>query len=192
MNYKFDPTKDAWWGEDHYDNQSKLKSFFNPDLPFRFLEVGTFEGRSSVWFLDNLLTHPLSEMWCIDQEFSDNGRYNLSQHGTKVTMIEEFSDDALSRMMSTHKSYFDLIYVDGDHLAPNVILDLVLSWRLLKPGGYLLIDDFFVKATDKCFDHLRGKVPIIPPEPAMTAFRNLYRGLYDVIFTNAQMCLQKK
>lgn len=31
--------------------------------------------------------------------------------------------------------YFDLIYVDGSHDAPFVLLDAMLSWEMLKPGA---------------------------------------------------------
>src|SRR4051812_13759617 len=30
------------------------------------LEIGSFEGRSAVWMLENLVVHPLSTLTCID------------------------------------------------------------------------------------------------------------------------------
>jgi predicted O-methyltransferase YrrM len=35
----------------------------------------------------------------------------------------------------------DLIYVDGDHKAPEVLEDMVLGFKLLKNGGVMLCDD---------------------------------------------------
>lgn len=32
----------------------------------RFLEIGSFQGRSSVWLLQNVLTHPTSRLTCVD------------------------------------------------------------------------------------------------------------------------------
>lgn len=58
----------------------------------RWLEVGSFEGRSALWTLDNVLTGPGSEITCVDlwqrmwlqksdfeQRFDENvaGRTNL-------------------------------------------------------------------------------------------------------------------
>lgn len=37
---------------------------------------------------------------------------------------------------------FDFYYVDGSHVAPDVMADAVLGWRLLKPGGIMVFDDY--------------------------------------------------
>jgi predicted O-methyltransferase YrrM len=37
---------------------------------------------------------------------------------------------------------YDLIYIDGCHLASHVQQDATLSWRLLKAGGLLIFDDY--------------------------------------------------
>ena len=37
---------------------------------------------------------------------------------------------------------FDLIYVDGSHEAEDCLSDSVLAWRLLKPGGFIIWDDY--------------------------------------------------
>src|SRR5574343_9833 len=35
----------------------------------------------------------------------------------------------------------DLIYIDGSHMASDVLQDLVLSWNILNKGGVILCDD---------------------------------------------------
>ena len=37
---------------------------------------------------------------------------------------------------------FDLIYIDASHYAPDVLSDAVLAFKLLKPGGILIFDDY--------------------------------------------------
>ena len=37
---------------------------------------------------------------------------------------------------------FDLIYIDGSHSAKDVLLDSLLAWRLLRPGGAMVWDDY--------------------------------------------------
>jgi len=37
---------------------------------------------------------------------------------------------------------FDCIYIDADHRAAGVLEDAVLSWRLLKGGGIMILDDY--------------------------------------------------
>ena len=34
--------------------------------PVKFLEIGSFEGRSATWALENILTHKDSQLYCID------------------------------------------------------------------------------------------------------------------------------
>ena len=36
----------------------------------------------------------------------------------------------------------DLIYIDGSHLAKDVLSDAILSWKLLKPSGVMIFDDY--------------------------------------------------
>ena len=37
---------------------------------------------------------------------------------------------------------YDIIYIDGSHATSDVLEDAVLSYRLLKPGGLLIFDDY--------------------------------------------------
>lgn len=37
---------------------------------------------------------------------------------------------------------FDLVWIDGDHVAPAVAHDLVMALKLLKPTGYLACHDY--------------------------------------------------
>lgn len=36
----------------------------------------------------------------------------------------------------------DVYVVDGDHSSQGCLTDLVLGWRKLRPGGYIMLDDF--------------------------------------------------
>ena len=59
-----------------------------------------------------------------------------------VTIHREFSHSHLLRVLKSGEHPYDLIYVDGDHHAEAVYLDLVLSWEILQPGGILAGDDY--------------------------------------------------
>ena len=45
---------------------------------------------------------------------------------------------------------FDFIYIDGSHYSKDVLEDAILAWRLTKPGGVIIFDDFnwTVEGTD--------------------------------------------
>ncbi len=46
------------------------------------------------------------------------------------------------------ESQFDWIYIDGDHGLGGVLSDLETSWRLVKPGGMIAVDDYYWKDSD--------------------------------------------
>ena len=55
-----------------------------------------------------------------------------------------------------HK-HFDLIYIDGDHSSEQVKIDLVNSWKVLKNGGFLVLDDYMW-----CFIKILKKIHQLP------------------------------
>ncbi|MCS6847225.1 MAG: class I SAM-dependent methyltransferase [Anaerolineae bacterium] len=110
-----------------------------------FLEIGSYEGRSAVWFLQNVLTHPTSTLDCIDL-FTGKGLeprfdHNIHKSGRsgQVRKHKGRSDAILPELP---EAYFDVIYVDGSHRAADVLLDAALSWCLLKCNGLIIFDDY--------------------------------------------------
>jgi predicted O-methyltransferase YrrM len=109
------------------------------------LEIGSFQGRSAAWFLDNILTHPSASITCLDP-FTVPGNeprfdHNVEVSGSarKVTKIRNRSEEVLYAL---GEERFDIIYIDGNHHAVNVFMDAMLSWSLLKPGGVIIFDDY--------------------------------------------------
>jgi predicted O-methyltransferase YrrM len=118
------------------------------------LEIGSYEGRSACWMLDNILTHVQSDIVCVDtwdgkdktlgeetirakQRFQKNMKFYRS----KVDVVELDSLRALTGFILDKES-FDLIFIDGDHEGYSALTDLILSWHLLKSGGWLVFDDY--------------------------------------------------
>jgi predicted O-methyltransferase YrrM len=111
----------------------------------RLLEIGSFEGRSAIWFLDNILIQQTATITCVDpfyglgREARFDHNIRVSGHSAKVTKIKGRSETVL---LDLEPASYDAIYIDGAHLAVNVLMDAVLSWTLLKPGGVLIFDDY--------------------------------------------------
>ncbi len=124
------------------------------DKPSHGLEIGSYEGRSACWFLENLLTHDRSTLTCIDpwdgsdpclaeetvaaEKLFDA---NTKPYG-KVLKSKEKSKDVLPRFIEEDGQWYDFVYVDGDHEGYSVLYDLVLGWELVKPGGWIIADDY--------------------------------------------------
>ena len=96
---------------------------------------------SACWLLDHLLTHPTAQMTCIEPNFQPEFDRNIAKTGAeqKVVKRQGISDDIFPTL--PHHS-FDLIYVDGCHLAHIVKRDGLRAWQKLKPGGILIFDDY--------------------------------------------------
>lgn len=123
----------------------------------RYLEIGTWNGDSVVWVLENILTHPRSSAVIVDpwlamrktrtssQELVDKayetamGR--LKPYRRKVAVYRQPSSVWLRQNDFQHHT-FDFIYLDGDHVDLAVMDDAVLCWPLLKVGGFMVFDDF--------------------------------------------------
>jgi predicted O-methyltransferase YrrM len=126
--------------------------------PLRVLEIGSWEGRSALFFLNYL---PHCTIVCIDtfggcvehkrwplwqriwqlKPIEKRFDRNLAPFGTRVRKIKERSLRALGQM-GIERQRFDVIYVDGSHLAIDVYRDGLLAFPLLAPGGVIIFDDY--------------------------------------------------
>ncbi len=109
-----------------------------------YLEIGTFEGRSLFWMLENILTDPTAHATAIDLfdgPYAATYRSNLQASGQeqKVTTLAGYSQVALRGLPVDS---YDLVYIDGSHRPADVLEDAVLCWRLLRAGGLMIFDDY--------------------------------------------------
>jgi predicted O-methyltransferase YrrM len=127
-----------------------IRDYLDTSQPIKALEIGSFQGRSTVWFLKNILAHPDSSITCIDTfegsvEHTEKDKKNLQQifysnilsYIHKVHVIKGCSQEKLRSL--PYEPIFDFVYVDGDHRTRYVIEDLVLVFPLIKSKGILLI-----------------------------------------------------
>lgn len=131
--------------------------------PAKALEIGSFEGRSAIWLCENILTHPDAHLTCVDPWVTTDGIEGdvvydtfisnaaslpvgkLSR--TRATFVEALMSGALAGILSAdgrHSETLDFVYVDGDHMAPAALFDVVTTFEMLKPGGIAIWDDYGV------------------------------------------------
>jgi glycosyltransferase involved in cell wall biosynthesis len=142
-------------------NVNALEEIFTHHLgnsagPLKMLEIGSFEGLSTCYFLNNLLAHPESRLTCIDPFTGsiEHSQLDLSTLYTrfianivntcafhKVSIMQGFSNNILPELL-VKKEKYDVIYVDGSHTAFDVLSDAVMSFYLLKVGGIMIFDDY--------------------------------------------------
>ena len=124
---------------------------WRPDTPRTIIEIGSYEGRSALWMLENLLQHPQSRLHCVDT-FHDRERADSywrrfeanvlrSPQARKVSVSVSASLPFLARFVATGNRV-DFVYVDGSHRAAEVLEDLVLAFHVTRPGGIIICDDY--------------------------------------------------
>ena len=154
------------------------------DKPLKMLEIGTFEGRSAIWLLENVLTHRDSKIYCVDHWKNNETAYktflnNTKKYKDKVTVLKGYSKDMLRNLKHVQ---FDFIYIDASKHSQNVLEDAVLSFDLLKPDGLMIFDDY---THNKEHD-------VNCPRPAIDAFMNVYATQIKVLLTRWQVVLKKR
>lgn len=152
----------------------------------KLLEVGTYEGRSLAWFLDHVATHPTARVTVIDQFLRKPFVQVRYEHNLAIR-----PDRAKVTTLYGHSSYlwwslpdehFDVIYVDGGHWAGQVLIDAVMAWRKLAPGGILLFDDYEWRPDLATPDR---------PQAAIDVALSLVDGQYTVLSRDYQLAIRK-
>jgi len=132
--------------------------------PKTILEIGSYEGASACYLIRKLAQESPIEIHCIDTweggvehkeaasdmasvetRFHHNTKLAISRvpHNVNLIVHKGLSDFHLATLLSrNYSNYFDLIYVDGSHQAPDVLADAVLGFKLLKIGGHMFFDDY--------------------------------------------------
>jgi len=155
----------------------------------KILEIGSFEGRSACTMIDHFSKSAALEVFCIDdwdggadqaqfdmvvveQRFNRNIRRAITgtSNAVKVQKLKGRSIVTMSSLLANgYKDYFDLIFVDGSHEAPDVLADLVMSYQLCAIGGLIICDDYLWSGVP------HGKEDLLAmPRLAIDAFGRLF------------------
>lgn len=115
----------------------------------RFVEIGCFEGRSTVWFLERwpaataVVIDTFAGSSDIPTELSAGVRErfneNMQAFKDRVTV---FAADSFTILPFLMRGIYDFVYVDGSHEAHDVFADGVMALQLLRPEGLLVFDDY--------------------------------------------------
>lgn len=159
----------------------------------RVLEIGSFEGLSTCWFLWRLTD---ARVTCVDTfegtaGLPSEGREGLEAafdrnvvlvDGSRVRKLRGDSRRIVLDLADEHQK-FELVYVDGSHRGLDVLVDAALTWPLVEVGGVVVFDDYGWA--------LLGDDPLLRPGPAIDAFVGLVSDHGEVVFQNRQVALRK-
>jgi predicted O-methyltransferase YrrM len=158
-----------------------------PRLPSgtrKFLELGSHEGRSAVWFLEHAM-RPGDELTCVDIWKSEpvERRFAGNVNGRARAVKGDITEALLGLVSQREK--FDCVYIDGNHDGRVVLENAVLAWMVLSVGGVLVFDDY------------RYKIPVeysigaIDTHFGIDAFLSCYCLRMQVLHRTAQVAVLK-
>jgi len=133
------------------------------------LEIGSFEGITSNYIVENLLSSegklicvdPLEDSYIVeeldqlDKERNINEFYffkgqrsrflnntKSERETSKIILHTETSFSFYDKFSNLYNNSFDFIYIDGDHRPDSVYKDAVNCFNMCKSGGSILFDDY--------------------------------------------------
>ncbi|WP_006245480.1 class I SAM-dependent methyltransferase [Mycolicibacterium tusciae] len=170
------------------------KAFGRADS-LRILEIGSWEGRSTLFFLTYFKHADLTavDTWAGSEEWEYHATgdlsdlearfdHNVGLGGGTVTKRKGSSLEVLPQLLSENQT-FDLIYVDGSHFADDALTDAINAWRLLRPQGIIIFDDVMWPAYAR---------PRANTAWAIHQFLKFHPGEYKVLHAAYQVILEKK
>ena len=191
---------DADWTTWHFPNWVKLLRRHRT-RQLRVLEIGSWEGRSALFFLNFL---PRARLTCIDtfaggQEHQEAAvrsarearrlrrieqRFDANTKAFKqrIEKIKTRSVDALVGL-GVGKRRFDIAYIDGGHRSVEVYADGMLTWPLIARGGLVIFDDYQWDEMPRPLDN---------PKPGIDAFLKSIEGQYRLVLDSYQVAIIKR
>lgn len=180
------------WFTGHIESLEPILASIKEPVP-RLLEIGSFEGLSTCYFLWRL---PAARVTCVDTFQGSPGLPSSRRHALEEAFDRNIAlvDPARVRKLvgdsrrvlldlAAGGDTFDLVYVDGSHLALDVLVDAALSWPLVAPGGVVIFDDYLWA--------MLGDDSLARPGPAVDAFIELVSEHAEVLVRDRQVALRK-
>jgi predicted O-methyltransferase YrrM len=183
------------WTSWHFSNWMRWLAPYRATAT-RVVEIGSWEGRSALFFLNYL---PHARLVCIDtfaggqeHQAADDAEHflpqvektfdtNLSAFAGRVEKIKARSADGLAQLGLANR-HFDVAYIDGSHRAADVYSDSVLTWPLIDTGGLVIFDDYELELTPDPLDNVR---------PGVDAFLAAFDGQFCILHHGYQVAVTK-
>lgn len=201
MGFKF---SNGWFLNN--GNPTRWEKLILKENPRKILEIGSYEGQSTCFLIEKLsdgtdlevhaldnweggIEHQAEEvdMSVVEQNFNFNVQLaSKNKSNIKIYKHKGYSDALMPKMLASGmKNYFDLVYIDGSHEAPDVLSDAIMGFQLLKIGGIMAFDDYLPPLNNN---------PLETAKPAIDSFTNVYFKKIEILRDddNYQLLMRKR
>jgi predicted O-methyltransferase YrrM len=186
--------KERWFDGNIVPWSATFRPIFDRSDPVRMLEIGSWEGRSSLFLLTYFTKGHLTavDTWSGGDEYEYNAtrdlqdlesRFdgNVAPGANRVTKRKGLSLQVLPQLLDEQQR-FDVIYVDGSHFSDDVLMDAIVAWRLLNQGGVVMFDDVL----SPFYTRARANTAW-----ALKTFMKYHAGEFKLLSAGYQLILQK-
>jgi predicted O-methyltransferase YrrM len=169
--------------------------------PNTWLEVGTYEGRSACWMIENklqpgscLVTIDPFDAWgdhrrSIMQGIADgNLQDSAARHKVAAQVVAGVLDEDTAESLRVEYGAFDGAYLDGPKDYVSALEASRLAWSLVKPGGVVIWDD--VHWNEEQREHRREQLGPIGQAVA-TLLEEQGLSLADAVWHETQIAVVK-
>lgn len=171
--------------------QNNLFKFLDSSKENKILEIGSFEGLSTVFFADNFLNNFNSTLTCVDPflTIDKNDHSQFLQNNEEMNFDFNISNCKNSNKIIIHKITSDIffqnnnktynfIYIDGCHEPDFIKRDMENSFNILEKNGIMWMDDY------NGGDGIQIK-------NTMDKFLEKYNAQYELIHSGYQLAIKK-
>ena len=150
------------------------------------LEVGSYEGRSAIWFIENILSENTSIScvddwsWVKDKSLFDKNIEIVKNKFPTIDVVKLSGDSQvkLAELLLNKKTY-DLIYIDGEYDAAKRLSDACSAWTLLNINGVMVFDDYLYMSKE------------VNLKLAIDYFCTIFQSKYKYLYVGQQVIIQK-
>jgi Methyltransferase domain len=119
--------------------------------PIHWLEISSFEGRSTLWTIENMFQHPDSTITCVDAwnpfprygkdcDFNYEETFDLNTYGFAGLIKHKGKSNSV--LPTLKPGSFHGCYIDGSHDKDDVLGDAHMIWSLMRPRAVVVFDDY--------------------------------------------------
>ena len=184
-----------WFVVTAQTNFEKYLNIYKDKENLNFLQIGVYKGDASVWLVENVLTKSTSTLTDIDTWLGSNEPIHKAFNWDNIeniydNKIKNYKNIIKNKIDSTtffkkrNNNIYDFIYVDSDNNPLAVYNDCFNSWKLLKNGGVMAINDYrWIPESGDLFQS---------PMVGIDLFLNDINNKYELVEKSYQVWIKKK
>jgi len=163
QNYPFVFTYNYFdeWKEDLLDFFNKINvNIINKNVEnVHVLEFGCYQGKTSIWFLENILTHESSSLTVVDTFLGSTTQtptqcmhlqqlftHNITPFVNKVHVYKEsvydFYKNVCCANNSVYMNKYDYIFIDTEINNKDALTNAIYAKDLVKCGGFIIFPHY--------------------------------------------------